>query len=122
MLESVYQTQLIKRILKRFPGSFVFKNGTDFLQGYPDLTFLLEDFWALLEVKAYEGAPEQPNQRYYIEKFNRMSFAAFIYPENEVEILDALQGQFEARRNAFFPEPQQPRMGQLRRRQAYPRL
>ncbi len=54
----------------------------------------------MLEVKAFEDAPEQPNQAYYIEMFNDMSFAAFIYPENETEVLDELQQAFKSRRSA----------------------
>ncbi len=36
-------------------------------------------------------APEQPNQRYHVEQLSKMSFAAFIYPEIENDVLDELQ-------------------------------
>lgn len=91
MNENEYQGLLIKKIKKLFPGCLVFKNDTSYMQGIPDLTVIVGGRWALLEVKAYEGAPEQPNQPYYVEKANGMSFGAFIYPENEREVLDALQ-------------------------------
>lgn len=122
MLESVYQSKLIRRVERRFPGCWIEKNSTDFMQGLPDLTFYLEDWWAKLEVKAAWDAPERPNQRYYIEKFNAMSFAAFIYPENEEEVLDALQRSFETQRDARVLERQQLPLGQLRRGKARPRL
>jgi hypothetical protein len=52
----------------------------------------------MLEVKASADAPEQPNQEYYVNSLDAMSFAAFIYPENEEEVLDDLQSAFERRR------------------------
>lgn len=99
MRESTYQARLIQDLRVLFPGCLILKNDTDYLQGIPDLTILWRDRWAMLEVKAYEGAPEQPNQAHYVDHTNRMSFAAFIYPENEEEVLDALQTAFRARRS-----------------------
>lgn len=91
MRESQYQSHLIRLIRDLFPGCVVLKNDSEYLPGVPDLLILHHDRWAMLEVKAYEGAREQPNQDYYVREFNRMSFAAFIYPENEQEVLHALQ-------------------------------
>jgi hypothetical protein len=100
MLESTYQARLIKKLRRMFPDCIILKNDTDYLQGVPDLTILYLDNWACLEVKASKSAPEQPNQRYYVETLDRMSFAAFIYPENEEEVLYDLQQAFEPRRAA----------------------
>lgn len=94
MQERHYQAQLIKKLRRMFPGCMILKNDTDYLQGVPDLLILFGDRWAALEVKAYEDAPEQPNQEYYVVEMNDMSFAAFIYPENEAEVLHALQQAF----------------------------
>lgn len=91
MQERSYQAYLIKRIYELFPACFVLKNDSGYLQGIPDLLILHGDRWAALEVKASFDAPTQPNQEYYISQMDRMSFAAFIYPENEEEVLDALQ-------------------------------
>lgn len=91
MAENAYQGRLIKVLRDLFPGCLVLKNDPQYLQGIPDLLILHEDKWAMLEVKDYEDAPEQPNQGYYVDMLNDMSFAAFIYPENEEEVLDALQ-------------------------------
>lgn len=92
MTENRYQADLIKRLDRMFPGSVILKNDSGYLQGIPDLTFFWGPVWAWLEVKAYEGAPEQPNQHYYIDLANQMgAFGAFIYPENEEEVLNALQ-------------------------------
>jgi hypothetical protein len=56
--------------------------------------------WATLECKSSEDASTQPNQEYYIERLGEMSFAAYIYPENEEEVLNALQQAFESPRRA----------------------
>ena len=45
----------------------------------------------MLEIKAKADSPTRPNQEYYVEKLNEMSFAAFIHPSNEQDILSALQ-------------------------------
>lgn len=99
-LERDYQAYLIKLLERLFPGCIILKNDTDYQQGIPDLTILWRNRWAFLEVKAYEGAPEQPNQRYFIEVADDMSFGAFIYPENEEEVLNDLQQAFRSRRKA----------------------
>lgn len=103
MRENTYQARLIKRIKKRFPGCMVLKNDTDYIQGIPDLLVLVEDKWAALEVKADRNAPNQPNQEYYICEMDQMSFAAFICPENEREVLDDLQQTLGIRGVARVP-------------------
>lgn len=100
MRESAYQSQLKRKLRRVFRGCVILKNDTDLQQGIPDLLILWRDKWAMLEVKAYLEAPEQPNQDYYIHKFDGMSFAAFISPENETEVLDDLQQAFGVRRAA----------------------
>lgn len=98
MLESTYQSQLIKKLRVRFPGCVILKNDTDYMQGIPDLLVLYRNKWAMLEVKASARSEVQPNQEYYIELFDSMSFAAFIYPEIEEEVLHDLQQALRARR------------------------
>lgn len=94
--ETRYQNDLITTITMRFPGAVVLKNDASRIQGIPDLLVLYRDRWAMLEVKISEMADVQPNQDWYIDLFNGMSFAAFIYPENEEEVLYALQQAFGA--------------------------
>lgn len=96
MLESVYQARLIKKLNRLFPGCVILKNDSGYLQGIPDLLVLFGDRWAMLEVKPSEDSPAQPNQPYYVDKLDHMSFAAFIYPENERDVLDALQQAFQS--------------------------
>lgn len=94
MREGAYQTKLIKKLKKLFPGAIVVKNDSSYLQGIPDLLVLWKDKWAALEVKVDANAPQQPNQPYYVDKMDSMSFAAFIHPDNESEVLIGLQQTF----------------------------
>jgi hypothetical protein len=100
MKESVYQRNLIMRIEQLFPGCVVIKNDPRLRQGVLDLLILFNDHWAMLEVKASEDSPLQPNQDYYIDMFDEMSYAALIYPENEVMVLNELQLAFGFARKA----------------------
>ena len=97
-LERDFQPKLIKELKKRFPGCIVLKNDPTFKQGVPDLIVLYKDKWAMLEVKKDSSASHQPNQDYYVEKLGQMSFAAFIFPENEEEVLNDLQQAFRTSR------------------------
>lgn len=97
MLERDYQPILIKKLRALFPDCVIMKNDTDYMQGFPDLTILYKDMWAVLEVKASRRSPEQANQGYYIEMLSQLSYAAFVYPENEEEVLRELQQAFNKR-------------------------
>ena len=94
--EAAYQHKLIKKLRTSFPGCVVLKNDPNYIQGFPDLLVLYKDRWAALEVKNRKGAPHQPNQDYYISKLGKMSYARFVYPENEREILHELRQTFGA--------------------------
>lgn len=100
MAENKYQAGLIKRLNRRFPGCEILKNDPNYRQGILDLTIFYGPFWAMLEVKASAAASERPNQAYYVRHLNEMSFAAFIFPENEEEVLTALSEAFASRRRA----------------------
>ena len=92
MLESNFQSKLIGELKTMFPGALIYKNETK--QGFPDLTVLYNDKWALLECKRSCQANHQPNQDYYVNLANQMSFSRFIYPENKQEVLNELQQAF----------------------------
>ena len=104
MTEARYQAGLIERLEQRFPGCFILKNDPQYKQGVPDLTLLWGPQWALLEVKARATAADRPNQTYYVEELNNMGFAAKIYPENEEEVLAALEQAFASRGPACLPQ------------------
>ncbi|HZK01006.1 MAG TPA: hypothetical protein VFC79_13395 [Tissierellaceae bacterium] len=96
MKESKFQSNLIKKLKTKFIGCIVMKTDPNYIQGIPDLLILWHDKWAALECKKYEGARIQPNQSYFVELMNKMSFSRFIYPENEKEVLDELQRAFKS--------------------------
>lgn len=94
--ESAFQKGLINDLKKRFPGCMVLKNDPNYIQGIPDLLVLYEGRWAALECKKAKQASHQPNQDYYVERMNEMSFSRFVYPENKEIILDELQQSFQS--------------------------
>ncbi len=95
MLESEYQRKLIKKLERMFPDCLILKNDAGYLQGIPDLVIFYGARYAFLEVKASEDSDTQPNQSYYVALLDSMSFAAFIYPENEREVLRALRAALQ---------------------------
>lgn len=105
MTENQYQGKLIKKLELRFPGCIVLKNDSGLVQGIPDLTLLYGQYWAALEVKASARASRQPNQDHFVQKLDSMSFAAYIYPENEEEVLSALSQAFKSPRRTRVPQP-----------------
>ena len=103
MTENVYQARLIRKLKKMFPGCEILKNDASYRQGILDLTIFWGPTWAMLEVKASADSPLRPNQEYYVKQMDGMSFAAIIYPENEEEVLAALQEAFTSRRATCVP-------------------
>ncbi|MCF8018176.1 MAG: hypothetical protein K9L62_02135 [Vallitaleaceae bacterium] len=98
MLENKFKTKLIKDIETILPGSMIFHLDPNERQGVPDLLILHEDRWAALEGKKSRNASHRPNQDYYIDLMNDMSYASFIYPENKEEVLYELQQALQPRR------------------------
>lgn len=94
MLENQFQAKLIKKIKKEYPDCIVMKNDSSYIQGIPDLLVLYKDKWVSLECKKSAKARHQPNQDYYVDQMNKMSFSRFIYPENEEEVLNELKHRF----------------------------
>lgn len=96
MLESKFQSELIHKLNTRFPYCIVIKNDPNYIQGIPDLIVLNGDKWVALECKKSKTASHRPNQEWYVERMNSMSYATFVYPENQGEVLDEIQKLFES--------------------------
>lgn len=103
MLENKFKTELVKELKERFPGCKVVHMDPNEIQGIPDLLVLYGPTWAALEGKKSSNAAHRPNQDYYIREMNKMSFAAFIYPENKEEVLNELERSFKAHGAACLP-------------------
>lgn len=103
MLERNYQPKLIKKLKTMFPGCVVLKNDANYLQGFPDLLILYQDRWAALETKKDKNAGHRPNQEHYVNLLHGMSYASFIFPENEEEVLHEVQRAFQSDRSARLP-------------------
>lgn len=97
VLERDFQPQLKEEIRARFPGCFIIKLDSSEYQGIPDLLILWGPRWAILEAKRSADAPFRPNQEYYIDLFNEMSFSSAIFPENKEAVLHELQQAFGSR-------------------------
>ena len=89
MSESAFKHRIKQRIRELLPGCFMheMKAGA---QGIPDTLIIFKDHWAFLEFKRSADAPHRPNQDYYINLFNTMGFASFIFPQNKDEVLQRL--------------------------------
>lgn len=93
-LERDFQKNLIKDLKSMFKGCIVMKNDSSYIQGIPDLMILFKDKWASLEVKKSAKASKRPNQEYYVDTMNGMSFSRFIFPENRDSVLTELKEFF----------------------------
>ena len=90
MLENRFKTKLVKEIEDLFPGCIITHMDPNEIQGIPDLLILYKNKWAALEGKKNATASVRPNQSYYVDVMDDMSFASFIYPENKEEVLNEL--------------------------------
>ena len=95
MLENKFKTQLVREIKLWLPGAIVLHMDPNEIQGIPDLLILYKDKWAALEGKKGPNESHRPNQDYYVNLMNEMSFASFIWPENKYEVLERLREYFE---------------------------
>ena len=93
-VESKFQRELKKEIESIFPGSIVIKTYPSYRQGIPDLIIFWGDKWPALECKADAKSKHRPNQDYYVNVMNEMSYSSFVYPENKQEVLSGLQQAF----------------------------
>lgn len=95
MKESKFQADLKKELKEKYKGCIITKLDSSDIQGIPDLLILYNDKWATLENKRSKNASHRPNQDYYVNKMNTMSFSRFIFPENKDEVLGELDKFFK---------------------------
>lgn len=81
-LESDFQYEFQNEVLAEYPDALILKLDNKYTQGVPDRLFLNWDRWATLEFKRDRLAKVQPNQPYYVELMNRMSYSSFVSPED----------------------------------------
>lgn len=92
MLESKFRNEILAREIKaRFPGAVLVKPDESHIRSFPDRIVLYRNTWAALETKRREYSPKRPNQEYYINMLNEMSYANFVYPENIKVVLSELE-------------------------------
>lgn len=94
MIEGKVQADIRDALEEEFPGCIILKNDANYIQGIPDLTVLYKNKWAVLEVKRSEKEAHQPNQDYYVETLDDMSFSRFIFPENKDQVISELKEFF----------------------------
>lgn len=95
----------MKKIQDLIPECLILKNDPRYIQGVPDILILYKNQWAMLEIKLSGDASVQPNQQYYVDTLDNMSFASFINPQNEEDVLIDLQQSFGIVREARIPQP-----------------
>lgn len=93
-LESEFSLDVKDQLKRRFPDCFIIKLDANQIQGIPDLLVLWRSHWAVLETKRGLRSVRQPNQQYYVDMLDEMSFAAFIHPLNYHEVLDEMERAF----------------------------
>lgn len=101
--ERSFQAGLIRELKKRFEGCFITKLDAARNQGVPDLLILYGPKWATLECKRSSKARHRPNQDYYVNRMNEMSFSRFIFPENKEEVLSDLEQAFRSGGKSCLP-------------------
>lgn len=94
--EGKFKKTLKQELKAMFPGCIITQMDPNDIQGIPDLLILWQNKWATLECKKSQKASHRPNQDYYVEKMNNMSYSSFIFPENKEVILSELQQAFRS--------------------------
>ena len=91
MKETAFERAFVKKLARIFPGCIILKGQSAQLQGIPDRLVIWRNRWAFLEFKRSKTAVRQPNQEWYVGMLNDWSYASFVYPENEEQVLNEIQ-------------------------------
>lgn len=94
MLESELKVTfmyVLNDIFRRYEVDADFIEPKTFKRSKPDLIVLFGNRWAAFEFKRSAKAPRRPNQTYYIQKYDAMSHARFVHPENLEEVINEME-------------------------------
>lgn len=103
-LESDFKSSTLQDIRDRLPGCEILHNDANYIQGIPDTLVIYGPNYGFLEFKRASNSSKRVNQDYYIDKFNEMSYASFISPENKEAVLNELQSALGATRSSRAPK------------------
>ena|SRR6185295_19334030 len=104
MAERDFKTRFFRKLNRRLPGGLLIRTDPSTQQGITDHLFLYGPRWAALEFKDSRSSKKQPNQEYFVKRLSEMGFGAFVYPENEKEVLDALEQALKPPRRTRISE------------------
>lgn len=93
-LEREFEKDFMEDLDEVLPNGHWIKGNSQMQQGIPDRMFLHGEHWAMLEFKRETDSAKQENQDWFIEKFNNMSYAKIVTPENAQEVIDEIQATF----------------------------
>lgn len=89
-MEKQVQKQIAQHLRKKGCFVIITKPQPGTAAGTPDILFLYEGFWGVIECKRSKSAPYRPLQRELLDKLGEWSFARVAYPENVYEIIAEL--------------------------------
>ena len=84
--EATFQKKFVSWLRQQGCVCFKMTPGTGIPTGTPDYLCLKDGFWFMVEFKASKTSKFRPGQKEALEKYNAMSYAVAVYPENEAEI------------------------------------
>lgn len=104
-LEKKFKNDFLSDIQEQYPDCMIMP--MNHVQGIPDTLILYKNKWAALEFKKFSRAKRQPNQPYYVQLMDDMSFSRFVYPENRQEVMNDIQKSFRTARSARISRSKQ---------------
>lgn len=90
VLERKFKKKVIEELHDIYPGAVLIGLDPEEIQGIPDLLFLYGPFWGTFETKRNLFSPVRPNQAFWVDKMNRMSYSSFLFPENKNDVFQDL--------------------------------
>lgn len=97
MNETEFKKEFLDRVKREFPDCEITRGNSATKQGIPDTFVFYDNAWVALEFKISPDAATRPNQSWYVERFNKMSYATFVYPDNADEVFREIQHTFNTR-------------------------